>query len=150
MAENNNISMISSIGSGGLFPIELSLRRDSNGELLVDENGSPIRTWAPVKGSPDLVRNNLTSILVYTIGQRLRQENFGTMLESCLEEPNTYILGVKVKHMVEDAIMAWEPRISSMNVKVDVDGPKINVHIFFRINNQQNIEDLNFSFNPQL
>lgn len=146
----DNISMISSIGSGGLFPIELSLRRDSDGGIMVDENGVPLKTWAPVKGDPDLVKNNLTSVLVTALGQRLREEAFGTKLEACLEEPNSYLLGVKVKKIVEDAVMAWEPRISSLNTKVEVNGPKMYVHIFFKINGQQNIEDLNFSFNPQI
>lgn len=93
---NHNIDRI---GVGVLFPIQLS------------QNDQGTIGWYPVQGDPALIENNLRSLVEYLIGQRLRQEDFGTRLWECLEEPNTQALNFLLQEFLTQAIRRYEPRI---------------------------------------
>ena len=82
------------IGIGPLFPIRIT------------ENEKGEKGWYPVNGDIELVHNNLSALLWYDIGQRFRQEDFGTRLWECIEEPNTQALAFLVKDFLKKAIMA--------------------------------------------
>lgn len=89
----------SSLGVGATFPIRLST--NSKGET----------GWYPVSEDPVLIENNLRSLIEYTIGQRFRQENFGTRLWECIEDPNTGALAYMARRFLEEAIRTYETRI---------------------------------------
>ena len=77
------------VGKGMIFPIQLT--RNEKGET----------GWYPVNGDMALVRNNISSIMYYLIGQRFRQENFGNRLWECIEEPNTQALSFIIKEFIK-------------------------------------------------
>lgn len=52
------------------------------------------------------------------IGQRFRQENFGSKLWQCIEEPNSQALSFIIKEFLKQAIGAWEQRITFQNITV--------------------------------
>jgi hypothetical protein len=62
------------IGIGPLFPIRIT------------ENEKGEKGWYPVNGDIELVHNNLSALLWYDIGQRFRQEDFGTRLWECIQK----------------------------------------------------------------
>lgn len=121
-----------SIGSGPLFPIQL-------------QKGS----WNPVKGSLELIENNIISILVFQVGQRIRQEIFGNRNYECLEEPNTNTTRLLVYRFTKNAIAAWEPRIELMENKVSFTSSEILIHIKYRILTNQLVGELDFSYQKQ-
>ena len=86
------------IGNGMLFPIVIS---DS-------EKGSG---WYPVKGDTNLIKHNLESLIIYPMGFRFRQEEYGTRLWSYIEEPNTQALRFYIKNSLIAGIAQYEPRI---------------------------------------
>ena len=87
------------IGVGATVPIQLS------------KNDAGQQGWYPVDGDPALIENNLRSLVEYTIGQRFRQEDFGTRLWECIEEPNNQALTFMAREFLVEAIRIYETRI---------------------------------------
>lgn len=111
------------IGKGILFPINLTTNEDGTTGVY------------PVDGSFELIKHNITSILWYMIGQRFRQENFGTRLWECIEEPNTQALSFLIKNFLNNALSTWEGRITVTSIETSRVDSKINILISYRINN---------------
>lgn len=117
------------IGSGLLFPIKLT------------ENARGETGWYPVTGTPDLILHNINSIIQYEIGSRLRQEDFGTRLWECIEEPNTQAQAFLVNQFVKQALLKWEDRISITKTELIRQGTKLSIAIHYNIKNT-NIGDV--------
>ena len=82
------------IGSGITFPLEVK-----NGGVY------------PVLGDIKLIEDNINSLILYPVGFRYRQEEYGTAVESYLEEPNTQALRFYIKNSLIAGIAQYEPRI---------------------------------------
>jgi phage baseplate assembly protein W len=115
------------IGSGALFPIEL--KSNSSGDV----------GWYPVKGSRDLILHNINSIIQYELGSRIRQEDFGTRLWECIEEPNTQAQAFLVYQFTKKALTKWENRIIITGTKLFREGTKLTIQISY------DIKDTNYS-----
>lgn len=98
---NHNIDLI---GVGALFPIELS------------KNDQGTVGWYVTEGDPSLIENNLRSLVEYLIGQRIRQEDFGTRLWECIEEPNTQALNFLIREFLTQSVSKYEPRIKIKSI----------------------------------
>lgn len=118
-----------SIGSGPLFPIQLT-------------KGS----WQPVKGSLQLIEDNIISILVYQIGFKIRQEIFGTRNYECLEEPNVNTTRLLVYRFTQEAIAAWEPRVRLLETNISFTPTQIHINLKYRVLTNQLIGELDFSY----
>lgn len=138
--ENPLVTRINTIGNGAYFPITLTKSLDSAGE--------EVNTWAITKGEQKLVKQNLSSILVHQIGERFRQENFGSRLWEFLEEPNTTMLQYLIRRYVIDSISAWEPRIKALSVSTTRSGTKVVINVKYQIELDTPVEELNFEYNP--
>lgn len=110
------------IGTGVLYPITLS--KNSNGKV----------GWYPVKGSKDLITENLNALLLYTIGERFRQEDFGTRLWECLEEPNTQAQAFLINTFLKESISDWENRITYQYSNITRKDNKLYIRIYYTIN----------------
>lgn len=110
------------IGIGVSYPIQLT--ENDRGEI----------GWYPLNGDFQLIRDNISSILYYQIGQRFRQENFGNRLWQCIEEPNTQALKFLIKEFILQAIGTWEQRITLKNINITREGSKVLVGIHYIIN----------------
>ena len=73
---------------------------------------------------------------------------FGCRTWECIEEQNTQALAYMIQDFVMDGISSWEPRISSVNVKVFRDVDRVNLRIYYTVGNND-INTLDFSYNPQ-
>lgn len=109
------------IGRGVTYPI------------ILTENEDGKTGWYPISNDK-LIEHNLGSILNYSIGQRFREEDFGTRLWECLEEPNTQALAFLVDQFLKDCISRWEPRITYKSSTITRDGSKLNILITYVIN----------------
>ena len=131
-----NSTQLTSIGSGAYFPIELS-------------NIGGKTTWVPLRGDIRLINQNLMAIFSTQVGQMFRNEYFGSRLVECLEEPDTQALQLLVKRFTKDAIESWEPRIEFLESSVTADKSSLILRFRYRVKMDQNIGELNFSYNPQ-
>ena len=111
------------IGSGVLYPIKL------------EQNSSGQTGWYPVIGTPDLILHNINSVIQYEIGSRIRQEDFGTRLWECIEEPNTQAQAFLVNQFVKQAMVTWEDRIYLTKTELVRQGTKLSVIIHYTLKN---------------
>lgn len=122
------------IGVGATYPIELT--PNDKGEI----------GWYPVS-SDKLIENNLCSVLNYNIGQRFREEDFGTRLWECLEEPNSQALAFLIDRFLRDCISTWEPRITYKSSTITRDGSKLHIHIIYVINYTNSSKSATVTYN---
>lgn len=147
-----NYNQLNTIGSGAYFPIKLeqSVGKDGKPESvqLPDGRVVPKIGWYILRGDVALIKQNLTAILTYQIGQRFRQEDFGSRTWECLEEPNTSALNLMIRNFVKDGIATWEPRITALKVlALKPTKESIRLLIYFKVQDSQRIEELNFQYN---
>lgn len=146
---------IDALGTGGYFPIKLTVPKDENGQPmqvpvmeLVDGEWVPKTvvidgkpqiqyqdaiSWRPLEGDVLLIHQNLRAIFTYMLGFKLRCEYFGTRIWECLEEPNTDVLSFTARDFIVSAIEIWEPRISAVNTKITRYGSSIYVELYYKI-----------------
>lgn len=145
-----NLEQRRSIGSGALFPIRLKTRTDVDNNIIYTDYAEPRRTndnntppevstvplvgWYPEE-SFDLITNNLQAIFSWEIGQRFRQENFGHILWSTIEEPNTQVLNLSIKQFIIKAIQGWENRLANIKVRTARESSKLYIEVTCNIKN---------------
>lgn len=122
------------IGRGPLFPIQLT----TNDQGKVG--------WYPVNGDPNLIKENISSLLYYMIGQRIRQENFGTRLWECIEEPNVQALSFLIKDFLTSALTTWEDRIILQDIQTARVDSKINILVTYVINGTNSSQYINVEY----
>lgn len=123
------------IGIGATYPIQIQKNE-------LGETG-----WYPINGSLELIKNNISSILYYMIGQRFRQENFGNRLMECIEEQNTQALSFIIKEFIKTSIGTWEHRILLKRILVERINHKINIEVNYVLKeDNQNNQYLNISY----
>lgn len=65
-----------------------------------------------------------------------------------MEEPNTSALNLMIRNFVKDGIAAWEPRITALKVlALKPTKESIRLLIYFKVQDSQRIEELNFQYN---
>lgn len=109
------------IGSGVLFPFNITT--DARGRTGV----------YPVTGTTDLILHNINSVIQYEIGFRLRQEDFGTRLWECIEEPNTQAQAFLVNQFVKQALTKWENRIRLTKTELIRKDTKLTIVIHYTV-----------------
>ena len=131
MAFNHNIDQI---GVGALFPIHLSTNEEGN------------KGWYPAEGDPTLIENNLRALIEYSIGQRFRQEDFGTRLWECIEEKNTQVTNFLVRKFLREAIQKYEQRVKIKRVITEREYTKLHIIMEFVIVgiNQESYMSINY------
>lgn len=147
-----NLKQLNSIGSGAYFPIELTtiMGEDGKPEKVTLPDGTQVNkvSWRVIFGDVRLINQNIKAILTFQLGQRFRQENFGSRTWECIEEPNTQALSFLVRDFIKDGISAWEPRVKAIDVQTIRDNEKIRIYLRYMVNNSQSVEELNFEYNP--
>lgn len=110
---------LSIVGSGLSFPLKV----DTTGELETSSEEAN-------------VRQSMMIILGTAKGERLYRPDFGCGIHDLLFEPNTVMTGAKIEYEVKKSLMAFEPRISDLEVRAqpDADEPnRMNVLISYTI-----------------
>lgn len=80
---------------------------------------------AMVAGGED-VREAIHTILATARGERVMRPDFGAGLDELVFEPVATTTFGLVRHRVEEALIAWEPRIDVLAVRVTAQGPVRN------------------------
>lgn len=130
------------IGSGVTFPIEITERvRRVWDETTKTYVSKKVKGWYPKLGDINLIKHNLESLIVYNVGFRIRQEGYGSKLESILEEPNTQALRFYIKHEIRGLFSVYEPRIKFKSMKMINHQAGLVLKITYEINSEVPIED---------
>ena len=80
------------------------------------------------------------------IGQRFRQENFGSKLWQCIEEPNSQALSFIIKEFLKQAIGAWEQRITFQSITVTRVDAKIHIEVSCVVNGTNSSQYLDITY----
>lgn len=133
MANNNNI-LEKSIGSGVLFPIE------------IEENSEGNTGWYPKEGTQDLIIHNINSVLQYELGFRIRQEDFGTRLWECIEEPNIQAQAFLVNQFLKEALIKFESRIMITKTEIIRQGTSLKLALTYSIKNTDVVDQISVTY----
>jgi phage baseplate assembly protein W len=119
------------LGEGWSFPIAV----DVTGEIAVSLY-------------EDDVQQAIRIILGTEPGERVMRPDFGAGLRGLMFEPiNTTTIAL-VQYRVEQALIKWEPRIDSVNVKVSADPPngKLMIDVSYRVRTTNTFYNLVYPF----
>lgn len=123
------------IGNGMTYPIVLGTNSDKK------------TGWYPTKGSSELITNNLNALLQYSIGERLRQEDFGTRIWECIEEPNTQAQAFLINTFLKEAIASYEDRINYKESVISRKGNNLHIEMRYTLkqSNEENVLNINYN-----
>lgn len=119
------------LGAGWAFPIRL----DESGEV------------AQVSHEED-IRQAVLLILQTELGERVMRPGFGAGLDSLVFEPLSTRTVALARHRVETALVTWEPRIDSIQVKVTAvphEG-RLDIEIHYRVRSTNSFYNLVYPF----
>lgn len=123
------------IGNGMTYPIVLGTNQDKK------------TGWYPTKGSSELITNNLNALLQYSIGERFRQENFGTRIWECIEEPNTQAQAFLINTFLKEAIASYEDRINYKKSVISREGNNLHIEMRYTLKQSNEEKVLNINYN---
>jgi Bacteriophage baseplate protein W len=95
------------------------------------------------------IRQSVLLILQTDQGERVMRPDFGSGLRALVFEPLNTTTMALVKHRVEQALIAWEPRIDVQEVSVSTDPEtrnRLNVEIRYRVRTVNTFYNLVFPF----
>ena len=123
------------VGNGMTYPIVLGTNSDKK------------TGWYPVLGSTKLITDNLNSLLQYSIGERFRQEDFGTRLWECIEEPNTQAQAFLINTFLKEAISLYEDRINYKEAIISRSGNKLHIEMHYILKQSNEEKSLGITYN---
>lgn len=123
------------IGNGMVYPI------------VLETNSEHKTGWYPVIGDTKLITDNLNALLQYTIGERFRQEDFGTRLWECIEEPNTQAQAFLINTFLKEAISLYEDRINYKESIISRSGNKLHIEMHYILKQSNEEKSLSITYN---
>ena len=122
------------IGNGMVYPIVLWT------------NSEHKTGWYPVIGDTKLITDNINALLQYTIGERFRQEDFGTRLWECIEEPNTQAQAFLINTFLKEAISLYEDRINYKESIISRSGNKLHIEMHYILKQSNEEKSLSITY----
>ena len=122
------------IGNGMVYPIVLGT------------NSEHKTGWYPVIGDTKLITDNINALLQYTIGERFRQEDFGTRLWECIEEPNTQAQAFLINTFLKEAISLYEDRINYKESIISRSGNKLHIEMHYALKQSNEEKSLSITY----
>jgi phage baseplate assembly protein W len=119
------------LGRGWAFPLDL----DEAGEVRM-------------VALEDDIRESVRIILDTNPGERVMRPDFGAGLQALAFEPISAATSALVRHRVEQALIAWEPRIDTITVDVQADPPlgRLMIEVNYRVRSTNTFYNLVYPF----
>jgi phage baseplate assembly protein W len=119
------------LGVGWAFPVD----RDRSGEVST-------------VAYEDDIRQSIRIILGTRPGERVMRPDFGAGIYALLFEPMNGTTMALAKHHVEEALIAWEPRIDTITVDVTGDPAKacLTINIKYRVRSTNTFYNMVYPF----
>jgi phage baseplate assembly protein W len=115
------------IGRGITFPIKL-------------EGGRP-----PLETGFELLKASIIDILKWPFGDRFMLNQYGSDIDSQLEEPNDFVTQQLVEHYVKDAIATWERRVEVVDIQFFKPTP-VALHCVLKCRVKNSKDEFSFVF----
>ena len=115
--------------------------------IVLGTNSEHKTGWYPVIGDTKLITDNLNALLQYTIGERFRQEDFGTRLWECIEEPNTQAQAFLINTFLKEAISLYEDRINYKESIISRSGNKLHIEMHYILKQSNEEKSLSITYN---
>jgi|GEM_PF-2780190 phage baseplate assembly protein W len=94
------------------------------------------------KTGNDLIKENITRILLTNRGERVNKPLFGSNLRGYLFE-NSNVLQEDVEEDIRQSIINWEPRVSIQSLVVQMRGPN-SAYIYLDLKNKETMQDFTY------
>lgn len=105
----------------------------------------------PLESGFELIRSSIRIILGWPYGERFFLGEYGSKIDSILEEQNDQILYNLLSTFVIDAIGEWEKRIDLIDVIIEEStDTKIKVRIYYKVINSQREDNFVYPFYRQI
>ena len=120
------------LGKGWVFPVHLDDAQDVAMAAFEED-----------------IRQSVRIILGTNQGERLMRPDFGAGLQAMVFEPINTTTMALVKHRVETALIKWEPRIDSIEVRVTTDRSvpsQLTIEIDYRVRATNTFYNLVYPF----
>ena len=100
----------------------------------------------------DQIKSNIKNLLLTKRGERVMQPEFGSGLQEVLFEFNDDDLSEKIETTITTAIDRWIPSVSIESILVEStdtlkDSNQVNISLTFRVNGNQNVQNVTFNVN---
>src|SRR4030095_11151435 len=94
------------------------------------------------------IRQAIRIILGTTPGERVMRPDFGAGLNALVFEPINTTTMTLTRHRVEEALIAWEPRIDQITVQVTAEAPlgRLMIDIRYRVRATNTFYNLVYPF----
>jgi len=83
----------------------------------------------------DKIRQNIRIILATRFGDRPILRDYGTRIHSLVHDPNDDALAVLVRKQIQEALLAWEPRVLITNTTVERNEDTLSLRIDYTFTN---------------
>jgi phage baseplate assembly protein W len=103
----------------------------------------------PLVAYEEDIRQAILLILETNLGERVMRPDFGSGLRELVFEPLNTTTMALVQHRVEQALIAWEPRIRVQEVRVTAEGSsrnKLLVNISYEVRSTNTFYNLVYPF----
>jgi phage baseplate assembly protein W len=77
----------------------------------------------------DKIRQNIRVILATRFGERPMLRDYGTRIHSLVHDPNDEALAVLIRKQLQEALLAWEPRVLITNIMVERSEDTLNLRL---------------------
>ena len=94
------------------------------------------------KSGNELIKENITRILLTNRGERVNKPTFGSNLRTYLFE-NSNVLQEDVEEDIRRSISTWEPRVSVRSVDVSMRDPN-SAYIFIDLRNRETMQNFTY------
>ncbi len=79
----------------------------------------------------DKIRQNIRALLATRHGERVMLREYGTRIHSLVHDPNDAALGALIKRQLQEALLAWEPRVLITDVGVVARDGELHVRLVY-------------------
>lgn len=94
------------------------------------------------KTNNDLLKENITRILLTNRGERVNKPMFGSNLRTYLFESSN-VLQEDVEEDIRESITSWEPRVSIKSLDIRMNGPN-SAYIYLDLQNKETMQDFTY------
>jgi phage baseplate assembly protein W len=117
------------IGTGISFPIIL-------------QGGKPV-----ISSGSELISSSIKIILSWTVGTRLMNSSFGSLVDDLIEEPNDSFIRGLLEELIFDSLSTFEKRITVLDINVSkIENEKLEVFVLYRIKGSRIEDSLTFPY----
>lgn len=94
------------------------------------------------KSGNDLIKENITRILLTNRGERVNKPTFGSNLRTYLFESSN-VLREDVEEDIRESISIWEPRVSIQDLEIAMKDPN-SAYIFLDLKNRETMQNFTY------